>query len=374
MTLRFDKGEMRGKTTRTDEGYLRGEAVVTRTGVFLYQNADGSTRRELRHPDDVFSKDSLDTMKMIPITDGHPENRAVDSANVKELTIGTVGETITVDGRYVLASLNITHADGIDSVDSGRKELSLGYHTQVIKEDGEYNGERYDHRQTQIKYNHLAIVDQARAGSVARLVLDSNDAFQVDNNERKKGMERLVTFTVDGIEYQASPEIKVKLERLDAENKKLKEDLEEEEKKKDKAEAERDALQEKVDKEKEDEEKEEEKKDGLIKAAVRARIDLERKATPFLKADAVEKLDSMSDREVMENVVSEFSPNAKLDGRSDEYVRARFDSIIESEPVRNDNAINKQREVSTMKQDSVTTLDSVRKDALDAMFNAHKAK
>ena len=67
--LRFDAAKA-SKTKINDNGYLETDAIITRTGVFVYKNADGSTNRELRHPDDVFKADSLETLKMIPILIG----------------------------------------------------------------------------------------------------------------------------------------------------------------------------------------------------------------------------------------------------------------------------------------------------------------
>mgnify|MGYP000088398843 FL=1 len=51
---RYDQGEFVGGTMTTDEGFLKTTAITTRTGVFTYKNLDGSLRKELRHPDDVF--------------------------------------------------------------------------------------------------------------------------------------------------------------------------------------------------------------------------------------------------------------------------------------------------------------------------------
>ena len=82
---RYDRGSVRGDAIVTDEGYIRAHAVVTRTGVFLYKNADGSTRRELRHPDDVWNEDSIATMDLIPVTNGHPSEKLVTAENSKRL-------------------------------------------------------------------------------------------------------------------------------------------------------------------------------------------------------------------------------------------------------------------------------------------------
>jgi hypothetical protein len=84
--MRFDRGELRGAATRTDEGYIRADAIVTRVGVLTYRNKDGTLRRELRHPDDVFSAESLASLKLIPVTNEHPPGRLVNADNAKELS------------------------------------------------------------------------------------------------------------------------------------------------------------------------------------------------------------------------------------------------------------------------------------------------
>lgn len=163
------------RVTRTPEGYLRGDAIVTRVGVFKYQNADGSIRAELRHPDDVLN-DSLKSLRMVPITIDHPDE-PVSVANAARYSVGSTGEYVRRDGNNVIVPLTITHADAIRAVSSGKRELSLGYSLDLIREDGVYEGERYTHRQTNITYNHLAIVDVARAGQAARLNLDGGSMF-----------------------------------------------------------------------------------------------------------------------------------------------------------------------------------------------------
>ena len=59
------------QTYYTEEGYLVDHPIVTTCGVFEYKNPDGSTRRELRLPEDVFSKESLKSYKGKPIIITH---------------------------------------------------------------------------------------------------------------------------------------------------------------------------------------------------------------------------------------------------------------------------------------------------------------
>ena len=53
---------------KTPEGFLKGRAIITCTGVFPYKDATGNVRRELRLPEEVFHPDHLDSLKLKPIT------------------------------------------------------------------------------------------------------------------------------------------------------------------------------------------------------------------------------------------------------------------------------------------------------------------
>lgn len=178
---RYDQGEIIGSTEISDEGFLKTDAVVTRLGIFTYKNGDGSLRKELRHPDDVLRLASLNSMKMIPITNDHPAERLVDATTAKQLQVGYTGENIRPDGKFIISPIVITDSVAVEAVRNGKDSLSLGYSVDLIKEDGEYDGQRYDYRQTNVRYNHLAIVDRARAGSEVRINMDSEDAICVED-------------------------------------------------------------------------------------------------------------------------------------------------------------------------------------------------
>ena len=57
----------------------------------------------------------------------------------------------------------------------GLRELSLGYELDLDETPGTWNGEPYDAIQKNIRVNHLALVDKARAGDQARLNTDGLD-------------------------------------------------------------------------------------------------------------------------------------------------------------------------------------------------------
>ena len=332
--IRYDRGKV-SKAIITDDGFLKAHAVVTRAGIFEYLNADGSVRYELRHPDDVFNSDSLETLKMRPITNGHPEQKLVNADNAKELAIGYTGETVEVNDKFIVASLRVTDAKSIKDIQSGkRQELSLGYKVDLIPERGTYDGQEYTHRQTNIRYNHLAIVDKARAGESAKIHLDGADAMEVQSNHNEYALNfdkeiemteiKLATVQLDGLEYKASPEIanaykkasdksaelQVKVDSLTADVDKLK--------------AERDDVKQKLD-------------DALkvdmadkIKEGVKARVSLIESVKAIMGEKANEfKFDSMSDKEIKIQVIKEKCPTVNVDSESDVYLDARFNILVE---------------------------------------------
>jgi hypothetical protein len=60
----------------------------------------------------------------------------------------------------------INNADAIEDVLNGKRALSMGYECEIEKapEGATWLGMAYDSIQRNIRYNHCAIVDAARAG------------------------------------------------------------------------------------------------------------------------------------------------------------------------------------------------------------------
>ena len=354
--LRYDKGEIRSASF-TPEGFLKVDAVCTRTGVFRYVNPDGTLRRELRHPDDVLKQDSLRTMEMIPITLLHPAEKVVDSNNSQSLSKGMTGESVVVDGKFIKNRLLIMNRDAIQKVMEGMQELSLGYSVNLVEEDGEYDGERYDFRQKNIEYNHLAIVPNARAGSEARIILDGTDAEQdiAVTNVRLDGLEmpkarkkdenispqkrriKMDKIKLDGIDYDAAPEVinalnkaNVKVDGLEAQVKTLSSEKSE-------LQAKHDTVKEKLDAV--------EKIDHAAEIAkgVESRLALVAQATPHLDEETAKKVTDMSDADIKKAVIVAKFPEAKLDGKDDTYIEARYDAALEMKTEKSDEAMAAQR-------------------------------
>ena len=370
--LRYDKGEIR-RAIFTPEGFLKVDAICTRTGVFRYANPDGSLRRELRHPDDVLKQDSLRTLEMIPITLLHPAEKIVDSSNSVTLSKGMTGESVQVDGKFIKNRLLIMHQDAINAVVNGVQELSLGYAVNLVEEAGEYDGERYDFRQTEIEYNHLAIVPSARAGSDARIILDGTDAAQdievnnvrmddlklptarkIDSQspiiKRRKRMDKI---KLDGIEYDSAPEVINALNKSTVKIDGLEKQVEALTQEKSTMQANFDSMKEKLDAlEKVDNAAE-------IQKGVEARTALLAEVTPHLDEETAKKAANMSDSELKQAVIMAKFPAAKLDGKDATYIQARYDAALEVKVDKPDDAMAEQRkQVNGDNAGSGTKLDA----------------
>ena len=158
------------KASYTDEGYLRDKPVLTSTGIFEYRNDDGSIRRELRLPEEVFAPESLASYKGKPVVITHDAG-LITSDNVADNQIGTILTEGEKSGEDVRAEIVIHDTDALK--ECRFKELSLGYNLDLEETPGVWKGQKYDAIQRNIRVNHLAIVREARAGDQARLNIDS---------------------------------------------------------------------------------------------------------------------------------------------------------------------------------------------------------
>lgn len=468
--LRFDFGPRRlTRIKRSGEGYLQGDAAVARVGILSYRLADGSIRREFVPEETLFNADSMNSLKMKPITNAHPPEHVLDSSSVKRRTVGFTGENVNKDDNvFLVSSLVITDNSAIQEAEGGRRQLSPGYRAEIELRSGKHDGQRYDAVQTRRTYNHLALVDAARGGSELQLHLDGTDDdqfFVTDSGIRVDGIEfnedrvlthrarqelpdsafafvrtvngkkirkfpipdaahvrnalarlpqsnlspeekaavkrkliaaakkfdievsqdgsvldsdvddynysdsemsfithskerRMKTVTINGLDYEAAPEVANHLDTVVKERDEARAKL-------DTVTAERDTHKAKV-----DELEKVDHKDEIAKA-VKTRLDLERAAVTHLDEETQKKLDSMEDKEIKSAVILKAFPNAtdQLKDASDTYLDARFDSALDvlkdkkgDDKTRND-TMAKQRQAAKSGDAKKTSDD--KDDALD---------
>ena len=333
----------------TPEGYLRVWASIARTGIQHYTDADGSIRKEFRPESEVASPESLASFAGKAITMEHPP-ALLDSENTKDYQIGFTGSEIVYDNGFVRAVMTVTDRDVIKRIMHGDvREVSAGYRVNYDPTPGVTDsGEHYNGIQTEISGNHVAIVRRGRAGPQVKLHLDRQDAADpyLFSTEEVQTMSAKIVF--DGAEFEVSESValaitkeredasmsykdmKMKYDKLmkEAEDMKAKmADMEHGMKEKeDSLEGRSDALQEQVDSLKAELE---EAKQVNVDSIVAERLALIEKAKPVL--DAEYAFAGKADREVMVDAIKTVrGDSVELDGRSDDYVLAMFDTIAET--------------------------------------------
>lgn len=351
--IRLDKGEL------TSQGFMRFPASFTRVGVFNYRKEDGTIIRELRHPDDVFKPESMASLQMAPVTDNHPAE-FVSPKNIKKHSVGWVSETIRKGDNSLDGIVTVADENALANVSRGKVELSCGYGATLIPETGIYDGEPYEFRQTDIVYNHVAIVERGRMGPRQRLRTDSADAEIVDENEGD--LPEMKTLKIGDKEFQVSQEIYDAF-MLDV---KTRQDLAEKAKSEtvSKADSDKaiaamksanDVLQARLDT------AEEKLKNPIvqkldtaeIQKIIKERAKLEKTAFLVLGDDA--KIEDKADLDVMKTVIAKEFPSTDLTGKSEDYIRARFDGIAEGAGARESRRFQLVKNDSTEKvEDSET--------------------
>ena len=182
MATRTDRQTL-DELTLEPNGWLRASAALTRTGVFAYRNEDGSIRRELRPPQEVFRSDLMPLYAGLPLTVGHPDV-FLDVLTTRAHQVGSISSPRR-EANKLVADLLITDLPAIEQVQRGVRQISVGYEAELDFTPGTWFGVPYDAIQRNIQPNHIAIVDRGRAGPECAIRLDQGDTMldlEIDGN------------------------------------------------------------------------------------------------------------------------------------------------------------------------------------------------
>lgn len=198
-----------GDVVTTADGYVEAIARTARVGVQQY-SGEQMGKPELavvnvfRDETEVFSKRSLESFSKIPLTVDHPPE-AVNAKNWEKYAKGTTGDEVLRDGEFLKIGLKVKSQSAIDALAGGKRELSVGYSTDIVWGDGVApDGTPYQARQTNIVANHIAIVQAGRAGPKCRVGDSWPDlGGNTETLDRNKGPD-MQKMTVDGITIEVS--------------------------------------------------------------------------------------------------------------------------------------------------------------------------
>ncbi|MFA7257673.1 MAG: DUF2213 domain-containing protein [Kiritimatiellales bacterium] len=175
-----------------NNGFVSVPAVITRVGIQQYRKDQlgipGVTGTELvnvfRGADTVFHKDTIESFKHLPVTDGHPPE-GVKPTNAKWVQGGHIGEDVAALNDSDLGSTLYLTDEGFITRSKGA-QTSAGYDANIIKADGEHAGVKYEYKfDGAMIGNHLALVDRARCGNDCR-VLDEGTKEGEDKMDAKE--------------------------------------------------------------------------------------------------------------------------------------------------------------------------------------------
>lgn len=332
--------------TITPEGYLCVKGVAATTGVYQYVSTEldlpGPARvvNVYRPPGEVFNAESMNTYADKDVTNDHPDD-LVDSTTFKEVSVGHV-KGVEQDGDKLIVDLIIKDQSAIDDIESGKAELSPGYLAEYVEAPGVApDGTAYEFEQRDIQINHVAVVEAARAGKVARIF--DHKPKGVPMAQRKVFLDSKKSRSIILDEEAAS----VVEDAVAA----LQKFADEESERADKAEATKDEAEEKL------EEAKKETSDAAIGARVKSTLNTIAQASKIVKSFDAKGL--VSPLEIKRAAMAQRRPTRDWAGQSEAYVLAAFDEA-------SDEAKETKDEDDDEDEDKSKTNDSLKQFAKDA--------
>ena len=184
-TLTFDAAPSARSTD--DNGFLHvSSSHITKATVNPYYGREiPGWEEEGLEPDAVYYglRDPEELQKSVPTWPGlplHIEHHIDSAEDPARLTrVGAVGDA-SWKAPYIDASLTVWNGDAIEAIEDGSfKELSCAYRYDPDFTPGQYEGIPYDFVMRNIRGNHVALVEEGRAGPdvvVADAALQGQDA------------------------------------------------------------------------------------------------------------------------------------------------------------------------------------------------------
>lgn len=346
MRTRYDTAPIKQVTTDPQTGFMHVTNVpIARVGVFPYMKADRSIEMEAKLPAELLSDSTVNSADNRPVTNDH--HGLVTKDNATQLAKGFTADNAHVDNNTLRVDMTIMDGKLIDDINNGKQELSIGFQTNIDQTPGEYNGVAYDSVQKDIRINHVAVVNQGRAGHKVRLLGDSAEMIDDDVKEGKTESMEYTKTRLDSVDQTITVadhdvDAVTKLDADDSDKSKKIADLKDQiaelqkqldelqgnddESKKEAAQAQ--AKADSLEKENENMKKKYEG-DGFDKK-VQARLKLMEKAKKFVGDSA--DLNKMSAREMKIAAVKSakaVNDSINLEDQSDDYIQALFDNLKE---------------------------------------------
>ena len=157
---------------------------------------------------------AVSTFNELPLMDVHIPVSAFDlmDPEVKRHMVGTTGSNAQFNAPYLQNSLTVWTASAIAGVQSKEQtELSCAYRYKIDMTPGEFQGQPYDGRMYDIQGNHVALVEEGRAGPDVVVQDSVNPALARAEQTKKIAAAVAVAFSRDAKPRTAKPNIAARI-------------------------------------------------------------------------------------------------------------------------------------------------------------------
>lgn len=206
--------DKKSKRTKDENGFLTiKDNPIAVAGVFeylhseLFENGEDRVVKVYRDFEDL--KSVKDKFSKMPIVFNHKwvgdETNQVD---------GAISEEIRIDEKNLrlISDLTIYNPELVEAIENGEIiELSPGYTGEVVEEQGRFDGIDYDYRQIPNITNHLAVVENGRAGGSlkiqdSKIKIKEREDMKVEDKKFLDTLKRLLKFKDEDIEVTEKTE------------------------------------------------------------------------------------------------------------------------------------------------------------------------
>lgn len=203
-------------------GYERRYDVpMTKIGIFPYLGKTISPELEpdkiyqvLRPEEELTNPETLKSLENIPFVDDHTMIGDGFTPAEEKGIHGVTGDNVKVNGDLITNDLIVYSQTLKDLIDGGKRDLSMGYRCRYDITPGEYKGQHYDAIQRDIRFNHIALVDEGRMGSECRVTDNAivYDHLDIKDLQIQKKEQKMAKITLDeDLKEEIKEEIKKEL-------------------------------------------------------------------------------------------------------------------------------------------------------------------
>lgn len=171
-----------------DNGFLRCRARFIASGIMQYAGDElgeavqstNATYHIMVPQTTIEDPHSIRSLEGMPVISYEHEWAEVDG---DQKQVGTIAGTPKINGGFLEGEIIIRDPDTITAIKAGElKEISAGYNAVYNMEPGEHDGQQFDGKQSELRYNHIALLrsGEGRGGSDVR-ILNKKGAFDMQD-------------------------------------------------------------------------------------------------------------------------------------------------------------------------------------------------